>query len=591
METTPSTNEKIGTHLSSENRLLVSPQRKRSLIAEAVTMESWTLSERQLCDLELLANQAFAPLSGFMTKEQYDSVCTEMRLPDGSIWPMPICLDVTREFAERLSIGQGLVLRDLENKPLAVIRIQSIWEPDKAIEAQEVFGTTSQDHPGVRALTEGTGEVYVGGSLEVLDLPTHYDFTGLRHTPHELRAEFEARGWDRIVAFQTRNPMHRAHFEITKKAAEEIGGKLLIHPIVGMTKPGDIDPFTRVRCYKALMHHYPSDTAMLSLLQLAMRMAGPREALWHALIRKNYGCTHFIVGRDHAGPGKDSAGNDFYDPYAAQELLLKYQDQIGIEMVPFKMMVYVKGVNLYKPIDQVDRSVPTLNISGTELRTLLKNGSEVPDWFTFPEVAKELRRTHKPRSSQGICIFFTGLPSSGKSTLANALRVKLQEIQDREITVLDGDIVRQNLSSELTFSEEHRNLNILRIGFVASEISKNGGIAICAPIAPYDSIRQKVREMVHEKAGFVLVHVATPLEICEERDVKGLYAKARAGVVKNFTGISDPYEIPREPDLQINTANSTPNEAVTQIITFLTQQGYLTPETTEVIENQDLEFA
>jgi sulfate adenylyltransferase len=406
----------------------------------------------------------------------------------------------------------------------------------------------------------------------------HYDFRALRLTPTESRGEFARLGWRQVVAFQTRNPMHRAHQELTLRAAKELEANLLIHPVVGMTKPGDVDHYTRVRCYQALLPHYPRDTVKLSLLPLAMRLAGPREAVWHAIIRKNYGCTHLIVGRDHAGPGKDSAGKDFYDPYAAQDLLRNHEEELGVGMVPFKMMVYVEDKDAYMPEDEVPQGARVLNISGTELRRRLADGREIPSWFSFPEVARELRRTHPPRYGQGFSVFFTGLSGSGKSTIANVLLVKFLEVGGRPVTLLDGDIVRKHLSSELGFSKEHRDINIRRIGFVASEITKNGGIAICAPIAPYESVRRDVRAMIEPVGGFVLVHVATPLEVCEQRDRKGLYAKARAGKIQEFTGIiSDPYEPPAEAEVVIDTTDTTPQEAAQTIILHLEREGYIGP--------------
>jgi sulfate adenylyltransferase len=397
----------------------------------------------------------------------------------------------------------------------------------------------------------------------------------LRLTPSELRTAFVRLGWRRIVAFQTRNPMHRAHYELTLKAARKEGAKLLIHPSVGMTRPGDVEYYVRVRCYQALLSKYPEDTVKLSLLPLAMRMAGPRECLWHAIIRKNHGCSHLIVGRDHAGPGSDSSGKPFYGPYDAQELLRKHQQEIGITLVPFQTMVYLEDQDTYLSENEVPEGARTLDISGTEFRQRLAEGREVPSWFTFPEVLAELRRIYPPRRRQGFTVFFTGLPASGKSTVANVLRVKFLEISGRPVTLLDGDIVRKHLSSELGFSREHRDINIRRIGFVASEITKNGGIAICAPIAPYDAIRKEVRTMIQPHGGFVLVYLSTPLETCEARDPKGLYAKARAGVIQHFTGISDPYEAPSDAEVVIDTTDVTPEEAAQEIFLHLKRQGYI----------------
>jgi sulfate adenylyltransferase len=558
--------------------LIVGPDRAAELKAASKDWLSWDLTPRQLCDLELLANGGFSPLHGFLNRADYDSVCSRMRLADGTLWPMPITLDVPEELASKLSKGDILALRDPEGVMLAALHVEDVWKPDLKAEAQSVFATTNPEHPGVAHLLQRSHPCYVGGRLETLELPIHYDYRGLRLTPAELRAEFLRLGWRSIVAFQTRNPMHRAHAELTLRAAKSVEANLLIHPVVGMTKPGDVDHYTRVRCYQALLPHYPHGTVKLSLLPLAMRMGGPREAVWHGLIRKNHGCTHFIIGRDHAGPGSDSSGNPFYGPYDAQELLLKHQDEIGVGVVPFRMVVYIEEMDTFVPEDEIPKGMREMNISGTELRRRLNEGREIPHWFTFAEVAKELKRSYPPRHRQGFTVFFTGLSGSGKSTIANALLVKFLEIGGRPVTLLDGDLVRKHLSSELGFSKEHRDINIRRIGFVASEITRNGGIAICAPIAPYDSVRKEVRRMVEEGGGFVLVHIATPLEICEGRDRKGLYAKARAGIVKEFTGISDPYEAPDDAELVIDTSELSPDEAAQQIILHLEHEGYIGAE-------------
>ena len=539
---------------------------------------SWDLTDRQLCDLELLLNGGFSPLQGFLGEADYERVRDEMRLVDGTLWPIPVVLDVPEAVAEGLQSGSStLALRDPEGVMLAALHVSDVYRPDLSAEAKAVYGTTDPDHPGVGYLLRSTNPVYVGGRLEGFAAPHHSDFASLRKTPGELRAELEASDADRVVAFQTRNPMHRAHAELTLRAAEEVGGRLLVHPVVGLTKPGDVDHYTRVRCYEALLGNYPEGTATLSLLPLAMRMAGPREAVWHAIIRKNHGCTHLIVGRDHAGPGSDASGEPFYGPYEAQELLEQYTDELGVGMVPFRLMVYVPDRDTYEPIDEVPEGTTTLSISGTELRQLLTSGQEIPSWFTYPEVAQELRRSYPPRLQQGFTVFFTGLSGSGKSTIANALLAKMLQEGSRSVTLLDGDLVRKNLSSELGFSKEHRDLNIRRIGWVASEISKHGGVAICAPIAPYDETRKAVRGMVEAQGGFVLVHVATPVEVCEERDRKGLYAKARAGIIKEFTGISDPYEEPADAELRFDTLGADADEIAASVLGWLRGEGYLPP--------------
>ncbi len=536
---------------------------------------SWDLTERQHCDLELMLNGSFSPLEGFLGKDDYDSVVTKMRLTSGVLWPMPITLDVTAEFAGGIQTGDSVALRNLEGVIVATIEVDDIWTPDLDAEARGVFGTTNVEHPAVNYLKNIGNTVYVGGAVKGLEAPTHYDFKHLRNSPAEIRERFRKLGWRKVVAFQTRNPMHRAHQELTLRAAHGVEANLLIHPVVGMTKPGDVDHFTRVRCYELLLDRYPEQTTMLSLLPLAMRMGGPREALWHAIIRKNYGCTHIVIGRDHAGPGKDSKGNDFYGPYDAQELLKQHADELDISMVPFQLMVYAENRAQYVSIDETNDDDTVLNISGTDLRHRLQEGLEIPEWFSFPDVVAELRRTHPPRHKQGFTVFFTGLSGSGKSTIANALMVKLMEMGGRAVSLLDGDIVRKNLSSELGFSKEHRDLNIRRIGFVATEITKNGGIAICAPIAPYAATRRAVRESVSQVGGFVEIYISTSVEVCEQRDRKGLYALARAGKIKEFTGISDPYEVPENAEVVIDTAEISPDLAAHRILVKLESMGFI----------------
>lgn len=538
-------------------------------------MQEFFLTPRQCCDIECLLNGAFSPLIGFNDQKTYDSIIKTRRLPSGEVWPMPITLDMSFEQVSSIQAGDSIRLYDEEGLHLANMLISDIWRPNKIEEALAIYQTVDDSHPGVNYLMHQTKEYYVGGILEKVALPHHYDFTELRLSPQALKKSFQEKGFKKIVAFQTRNPMHRAHQELTLRAAKEHGAHLLIHPVVGMTKPGDVDHYTRVRCYQRLMATYPENTATLSLLPIAMRMAGPVEALWHALIRKNYGCTHFIVGRDHAGPGKDKNGHDFYGPYDAQKLVQEYENEIGIHMIPFHELVYVKERDAYVQEDQIEENETVLKLSGTEFRRILKAGEEVPAWFSYPGIIDELRKTFPAREKQGLAIFFTGLSGAGKSSIANALLIKLMEISHRSITLLDGDLVRKNLSSELGFSKEHRDLNILRIGYVASEIVKHGGIAICAPIAPYRLTRRSVRERVSEFGGFIEVYISTPLNVCEERDRKGLYKKARAGVIKEFTGISDPYEVPENPDIIINTVEYSIEAAVFLILNKLKALGYI----------------
>lgn len=555
--------------------LYVSYDSAQKLKVEAGQLPSWDLTPRQICDLELLMNGGFAPLKGFMSEADYDGVVANMRTADGTLWPIPITLDVSEAFAEKVEPGQDIALRDQEGVILAILSISDKWVPNKALEAEKVFGADDLAHPAVNYLHNQAGKVYLGGPVTGIQQPVHYDFKARRDTPNELRALFRKLGWRKVVAFQTRNPLHRAHQELTFRAAREAEANLLIHPVVGMTKPGDVDHFTRVRCYEAVLDKYPAQTTALSLLNLAMRMAGPREAVWHGIIRKNHGCTHMIVGRDHAGPGKNSQGKDFYDPYAAQELFAQHAAEIGIEMVDFKHMVYVQEKAQYYPANEIPEGSTVLDISGTELRRRLREGLDIPEWFSFPEVVNELRKTSPARSKQGFTVFFTGLSGSGKSTIANALMVKLMEMGGRPVTLLDGDVVRKHLSSELGFSKEHRDLNIKRIGYVASEITKNGGIAICAPIAPYTATRRAVREMIEAYGAFVETHVATSIEECERRDRKGLYKLAREGKIKEFTGISDPYEAPTQAELVVDTENVDVDHCAHQVLLKLEQMGLI----------------
>ena len=548
---------------------------KDILKKKSINYPSWVLTDRQICDLEMILNGGFSPLGGFLGKDDYESVINDLRLNDGRLWPIPIMLDVTSEFAQSISIGNKITLKDKEGFSLAIMEITDIWEPDRIKEAKLVFGTDDDSHPGVDYLLNECNPLYVGGTLDCIDFPHHYDYQHLRHTPEVLKQKFQEMGWNNIVAFQTRNPLHRAHVEMTLRAIKEINANLLIHPVVGMTKPGDVDHYTRVRCYNHVLDKYPDNSAILSLLPLAMRMGGPREALWHAIIRKNYGCTHLIVGRDHAGPGNDKDGNPFYGPYDAQDIIEKYKDEIGIQMVPFKFLVFLPNQNSYKPIDEVPDGIDYKTVSGSELRKHLDEGTDIPDWFTYQEVAKELQKSRPPKAERGFTIFFTGLSGSGKSTLANGLLIKLLENGSRPATLLDGDIVRTHLSSELGFSKEHRSLNVRRIGFVASEITKNNGIAICAPIAPYKKDRRFNRKLISKLGGYIEIYVSTSIDKCEERDVKGLYKLARAGVIKEFTGISDPYEAPENAEIIIDSSGIAPEKLVDQIYHKIKKIGYI----------------
>lgn len=499
-----------------------------------------------------------------------------MRLADGTLWPIPITLDLSQQAADAFKVGDRVGLVGEYQAPLAIITIQSIYKPDKALEAEKVFGSPDdQKHPSIAYLFNQAGDVYIGGAIEGIELPAHYDFLELRRTPTELRSKIERQHYSRIVAFQTRNPMHRSHRELTLKAARTIKGNILIHPVVGMTKPGDVDHYTRVRCYIEILKTYPSGMAMLSLLPLAMRMAGPKEAVWHAIIRKNYGCTHFIVGRDHAGPGDTKFGKPFYGAYDAQELLLKHKEEIGIGVFVSKELVFVEDLGEYREPDDIPQGMRVLNISGTELRRRLFKGIDIPAWFSFPEVVSILRKSYPPRNKQGFTLFFTGLSGSGKSTVANAVRIALLEEGSRPVSLLDSDEMRDRLSTELGFSKEHRELNVKRLSYVASEITKAGGIAVVVAIAPFKQTRQYARNLISPQGGYIEIHVSTPIEYCEKRDVRGLYAKARSGEITDFTGVHHEYEPSDVPDIKLDCSTTSVRQAVHEIVLYLEQQAYL----------------
>lgn len=554
--------------------LVVSSEKRDELKAYASQLPSIQVSERVVCDLELLATGAFSPLDRFMGQDDYQHVLDEMRLASGYLFPIPITFPV--EPSPEIKLGQNLAIRNSKNELLAVMTIQEIYEWDKDEMAQKAFGTLDLHHPLVAEMSRW-GSVNISGQLRVLDLPRRYDFQDLRLTPAQTRKRLSAAGHSNVVAFQTRNPMHRVHEELTKRAIESVDGTLLLHPVVGMTKPGDVDYFTRVRTYRALVsRYYDPDRVTLSLLPLAMRMAGPREALWHMIIRRNYGANHLIVGRDHAGPGKDSTGKPFYGPYDAQQMAEKYSDEIGVKVVPFTMLVYLPDEDRYEETSKVPDDAKTASISGTQVREeYLSNGETLPEWFTRPEVAEILGESYPPRHKQGVCIWFTGLSGSGKSTTAEILTQQLME-HGRQVTVLDGDVVRTHLSKGLGFSKEDRDINIRRIGFVASEITRHGGTAVCAAVSPYRATRGDVRRMAGEDQ-FVEVFVDTPLDVCEKRDHKGLYAKARRGEIKGFTGIDDPYEAPVYPEIKLDTVNNSPEENAKIILDYLMKQGFIRP--------------
>ena len=551
--------------------------RRQKLSAEAETLPALVLTERHLCDLELILNGGFSPLEGFMNEEDYNGVVKNLRLANGSLFSMPICLDVTEKTIELRGIKPGarITLRDFrDDRNLAIMTIDDVYQPDKEKEAREVFGG-DPEHPAIQFLMEETKNYYVGGKVEAVNRLNHYDYVELRYTPSELRTHFEKLGWTRVVAFQTRNPMHRAHRELTVRAARSRGANVLIHPVVGLTKPGDIDHFTRVRVYEALMPRYPHGMAVLGLLGLAMRMGGPREAIWHAIIRKNHGATHFIVGRDHAGPGKNSSGKDFYGPYDAQNAIEKYRQELGIEVVEFQQMTYLPDTEEYKPKDEVPAGIRTLDISGTDLRRRLRVGGDIPEWFSYPEVVKVLRESNPPRAKQGFTIFLTGYLNSGKDSIARALQVTLNQQGGRSVTLLLGETVRSELSSELGYTRHDRDMNISRIGFVAAELTKAGAAVIAAPIAPFEDARHEARQIVEKYGTFILIHVATSLAFSEKTDKRGVYARARRGSIKGFTGVDDPYEKPPNADLVVDVEKQSVRSIVHQIVLMLESQGFL----------------
>jgi sulfate adenylyltransferase len=557
--------------------LLVGDARAAEMKATAQNYPSQTLDERGLCDLELLAVGGFSPLKGFLGPKDYERVVKEKRLADGTLWPLPVTLPVV--VGNGVEVGKPLALRDVYGNLLAFLHVEEIYEYDKEAEAKDAYGSTDPKHPSVAYLNKQPGH-YAAGKLEVIRVPPHYDFVELRRTPAELREHFKSLGWDKVVAFQTRNPLHRAHEELTKRAAEQIGGGLLIHPVVGVTKPGDVDHYTRVRCYRALVdNYYDQKAVVLSLLPLAMRMAGPSEVLLHAIIRRNYGCTDFIVGRDHAGPGNDSTGKPFYGPYDAQAAMKEHADEIGMGMVDFKQMVFLPDSDSYSPVDEVPKGVKTADISGTQVRDdYLAKGLPLPEWFSRPAVAAILNETNPPKFRQGLTIWFTGLSGSGKSTVAHGLVERLAEY-GRNVSMLDGDEIRTHLSKGLGFSKEDRDTNIHRVGYVAGLVAQHGGTTICAVISPYRAPRDAARKL--SKGNFVEVYFDTPIDVCEKRDVKGLYAKARTALAEGkgigFTGVDDPYEAPLNPEVTIDTSKLDVQEAADKIIDKLIELGYVLP--------------
>jgi len=549
--------------------LVPSAEQRDELRSRSVSLRSIQMSDRSVCDLELIATGGFSPLDRFMSEADYRSVLGSMRLADGRLFPVPIILPVEPEVRPRLD--EEIVLRDSRNLPLAVMRVEEVFSWNLEESAMQFLGTRDERHPLVAEMYRW-GKLAISGPLRLISLPQHLDFRSLRLTPVQVREELERRGRPQVVAFQTRNPLHRVHEELTRRATAETDGTLLLHPVVGMTKPGDVDHYTRVRAYMALTRqYYDRQRVVLALLPLAMRLAGPREALWHAIIRRNFGANHLIVGRDHAGPGLNSQGKPFFPPYGAQELVAEYAAETGVNPIPFREMVYLPEEDRYEEVSRVPAGAKTLSLSGTQVRDdYLNRGMNLPDWFTRPEVAEILASRHPARHRQGFCLWFTGLSGAGKSTIGEVVTVMLLE-RGLQVTVMDGDVVRTHLSKGLGFSREDRDVNIRRIGFVAGEIVRHGGRVICAAVSPYRSTRNDVRNMIG-RDNFIEVFVDTPLEVCEQRDAKGMYAKARRGEIKGFTGIDDPYEPPVSPELTIRTVEQSAEEAARAIIDFLVKE-------------------
>ncbi len=555
--------------------LLVDEDQHQVLKKLTSTLPDVILNDRQICDFELLVTGVFSPLTGFMTRVDYESVLDRMRLSTGALWPVPVCLDVHEPLGRALEVGQSVVLRDPEGFLLGVMTLEDIWPVDREKEAMAVYGTRDRTHPGVAYLFNHCGGYYIGGPVQALNLPIHPDFPQIRLTPAEVRERFHKLGWHRIVGFQTRQPIHRPQFEMTIQAMQKAKANLLLLPAAGIPGPDDFDHYTRMRCYQKVGAHYPPNSHLLNLLPLAMRMAGPRDALLHMIIGKNFGCTHFVIGHNHASPGNDSNGDPFYPADQAEALASEAAEELGIEPVFFEEMVYLPFDDEFRLASEVNGTQETISFTGRDIRDRIRQGKKIPDWATFPEVIQELNRSYPSPASQGFTIFLTGLSGAGKSTIARVLYARFLEMGTRPVTLLDGDIVRRNLSSELNFSKEHRDINVRRIGFVASEITKNRGIAICAPIAPYQRTRDEIRNAIEQYGGFFEIHVSTPIAECEKRDRKGMYAKARAGLLKGFTGVDDPYETPKHPELRIDTTRITPEEAAREVLLLLSRKKFL----------------
>lgn len=559
------------------NLLIDDHDKIEDLKEESEKFVSITLTKRQLCDLEMLINGAMSPLSGYMDQATYNSVIENGRLADNLLWPIPIVLDVDEKTANSIQSGDQIALRDTEGFMPAVLTVSDIWKADKTVEAESIYGTQSSLHPGVDYLLNQSQEYYIGGQVEGIEQPSHFDFEQLWSSPADLRQLFSKRGWNNVLAFQTSKPMHKVHQEITLNAARDAQAHILIHPTVGTTKPGDLHYYARVHCYQAIQKYYPDNIALLSLLPMAMRMAGPKEALWHAIVNKNYGCNHMLIGPNHASPPRlGLQKQSFYAQNSAQDYIFKHEQELGVKLIATEETRYVAERKTFLPLTIIKKeNLKSEMLSDQNVKEHLNQNIPIPKWFSYPEVIDALSKAYPPRSKQGFTLFFTGLSGSGKSTLAKIIYAKMIELGNRPVTLLDGDIVRHNLSSELGFSRNDRNINVRRISFVANEITKNGGIAICAPIAPYTTMRDDARALIEQHGAYIEIHVATSLKVCESRDRKGLYAKARKGIIPEFTGISDPYDIPESPELSIDTHNASPMEAAQEIYLYLFKERYL----------------
>lgn len=560
--------------------LIVALDSFAELKAYANTLPSIQLSERSICDLELLAIGAFSPLDQFMGSEDYQRVLDNMRLVSGHIFPIPITLPIAPDV--HIQLDHDVALRSSKNELLAVMTVEEMYEWDLSEVAHKVFGTQDVRHPVVAEMHRW-GNRNIAGRLQMLQLPAHYDFQELRLTPLQTRKRLDAMAHRNVIAYHACDLLHRPHEELTKRAAEEVSGALLLHPVVGMKQPGEVEHYTRVRTYNVLArNYYDQQSTLLALLPLATRMAGPREALWHALIRRNYGANHLIVDRDHASPSNAANATPFYGPYDAQKLVEYYSEELGVGIVPSREIVYLEDQDRYEIASRITFENRVAMLSITQVQDYLNKGRPLPAWFTRPEVAEILAESYPPRHRQGICIWFTGLSGAGKSTTAEVLTTLLLE-HGRTVTMLDGDVVRTHLSQGLGFSKEDRDTNIRRIGYVAAEIVRHGGTVICAAVSPYRATRNDVRRMM-EAGQFVEVFVDTPLDVCEERDVKGMYAKARRGEIKDFTGIDDPYEVPEHPEITLGTVARTARENAYLILDYLAQQNFVRSEYITVIK-------